>query len=80
VLVTTMVLEVPEEARQRDLRSSQMLAQTNVRHLEELGGLIDAQVVRPAVSRILPLGQARKAHDLIEAKHVRGKLVLDVIG
>jgi NADPH:quinone reductase-like Zn-dependent oxidoreductase len=80
VLVTTMALEVPEEARQRDLRGSQVFTRTDARQLEELGGLIDTQVVRPVPSRILPLAQARRAHDLIESRHVRGKLVLDVIG
>ena len=79
-LVTTAALELPEEARRRDLRGSQVLTRTDVRQLEELAALIDAQQLRPVLSRILPLGQARKAHDLIEAKHVRGKLVLDVIG
>jgi NADPH:quinone reductase-like Zn-dependent oxidoreductase len=80
VLVTTVTLEVPDEARQRGLRGSQMTTRTDVRQLEELGGLIDQQVVRPVLGRIFPLGQARRAHDLLEAKHVRGKLVLDVIG
>jgi NADPH:quinone reductase-like Zn-dependent oxidoreductase len=79
-LVTTMALEVPAEARQHDLRGSQVATRTDARQLEELGGLIDNQVVRPVLSRIFPLGQARRAHDLIEARHVRGKLVLDVIG
>jgi NADPH:quinone reductase-like Zn-dependent oxidoreductase len=80
VLVTTVELEMPEEARQRGLRGSQVHTRTERRHLEELGGLIDSQAVRPVLSRILPLAQARKAHELMEARHVRGKLVLDVIG
>jgi NADPH:quinone reductase-like Zn-dependent oxidoreductase len=80
VLVTTVALELPEQARQRDLRSSQVQTRTVVSQLHELGGLIDAQVVRPVLSRIFPLAQARRAHELIEAGHVRGKLVLDVIG
>jgi NADPH:quinone reductase-like Zn-dependent oxidoreductase len=80
VLVTTVTLEVPDESRQRGLRGSQMTTRTDVRQLEELGGLIDQQVVRPVLGRIFALGQARRAHDLLEAKHMRGKLVLDVIG
>jgi NADPH:quinone reductase-like Zn-dependent oxidoreductase len=80
VLVTTMALEMPDVARQRGLRGSQVLTRTVAPQLVELGQLIDTQVVRPVLSRILPLGQARRAHELIEAGHVRGKLVLDVIG
>jgi NADPH:quinone reductase-like Zn-dependent oxidoreductase len=79
-LVTTVALEMPAEARQRDLRGSQVATRTDVGQLDELAGLIDNQVVRPVLSRILPLNQARRAHDLMEARHVRGKLVLDVIG
>jgi NADPH:quinone reductase-like Zn-dependent oxidoreductase len=80
ILVTTVEAPPAEEAERYGVRASRVSAQTNVRHLRELAGLIDARVVRPAVSRILPLSQARKAHELLQAGHVRGKLVLDVIG
>ena len=80
VLVTTVELAAPDEAIARGVRASRVSAQTNVRHLQELANLIDEGTLRPAVSRILPLAQARKAHGLIEAGHARGKLVLDVIG
>jgi NADPH:quinone reductase-like Zn-dependent oxidoreductase len=79
-LVTTVQLTVAEESLQRGLRATQVLTETNVQQLHELAGLIDANVVRPVISRILPLAQARRGHDLIEAGHVRGKVVLDVIG
>jgi NADPH:quinone reductase-like Zn-dependent oxidoreductase len=80
VLVSTVEAPPPEEATRRGVRASVVSAQTNVRHLEELGALIDQGALRPAVSRILPLSHARKAHELSQAGHVRGKLVLDVIG
>jgi NADPH:quinone reductase-like Zn-dependent oxidoreductase len=80
VLVTTAQLTVAEESRQRGVRATQMLTETNVRQLDELARLIDTDVVRPVISRILPLAQARRGHDLIEAGHMRGKVVLDVIG
>lgn len=80
VLVTTVGLAEAEEARARGVRGRQVHTVTNVRQLEELAGLIDRQVVRPVLNRIFPLGQARRAHEVIEAGHVRGKLVLDVIG
>jgi NADPH:quinone reductase-like Zn-dependent oxidoreductase len=77
---STVEAPPPEEATRRGVRASVVSAQTNVRHLEELGALIDQGALRPAVSRILPLSHARKAHELSQAGHVRGKLVLDVIG
>jgi NADPH:quinone reductase-like Zn-dependent oxidoreductase len=79
-LVSTVERPSAEEAERRGVRAGLISTQTNVDHLNELGALIDAAKVRPVVSRILPLGQARKAHETLEAGHVRGKLVLDVIG
>jgi NADPH:quinone reductase-like Zn-dependent oxidoreductase len=79
-LVATVEPPSADEAQRRGVRASLVSTQTNVRHLNELTALIDASTVRPVVSRILPLGQARKAHELMEAGHLRGKLVLDVIG
>jgi len=79
-LVTTVQLEVAEESLGRGLRASQIATRTDVHQLAELASLIDTHLVRPVISRILPLAQARRGHDLIEAGHVRGKVVLDVIG
>jgi NADPH:quinone reductase-like Zn-dependent oxidoreductase len=77
-LVTTAELVKGDGGR--GIRASQVAVQTSLRQLEELASLIDSGVVRPVISRILPLAQARRAHDLIEAGHLRGKVVLDVIG
>jgi NADPH:quinone reductase-like Zn-dependent oxidoreductase len=79
-LVTIAGAPAPELAAQHGVRASGVMAQTNVRQLNELAALIDAETLRPAVSRIFPLAHARKAHELSEAGHVRGKIVLDVIG
>lgn len=40
--------------------------------------LIDDGAVRPTISDTWPLGQARTAHEVSQAGHVRGKLVLTV--
>jgi NADPH:quinone reductase-like Zn-dependent oxidoreductase len=79
-LVATVEAPSPALAAERGIRASLVMAQTNVRQLEELARLIDAHVVRPAVSRIFPLPLASRAQELSEAGHVRGKIVLDVIG
>jgi NADPH:quinone reductase-like Zn-dependent oxidoreductase len=34
-------------------------------------------LLRPVVDRVLPLGQARVAHELVESRQVFGKIVLD---
>jgi len=47
--------------------------------LVELGGLIDAGRVRVAIDTIIPLSEARKAHERAEGGHLRGKIVLRVV-
>lgn len=46
--------------------------------LKEIGALIDAGHVRPVVQTVLPLHEARQAHELSQTGHVRGKIVLQV--
>lgn len=47
--------------------------------LAEVGMLVDAGQLKPEVSTILPLEEARKAHELIEGRHTRGKIVLQAV-
>lgn len=44
--------------------------------LEALARLIEDGHIRPHVQQVFPLGEAATAHELLEAGHVRGKLVL----
>ena len=46
--------------------------------LSKLARLVDAGQLKPIVSTILPMQQAHQAHRLIERRHVRGKIVLQV--
>jgi NADPH:quinone reductase-like Zn-dependent oxidoreductase len=46
--------------------------------LAELARLVDAGHLKPFVSTVLPLQEARQAHPLIESRHTRGKIVLQV--
>jgi NADPH:quinone reductase-like Zn-dependent oxidoreductase len=47
--------------------------------LTELATMIDAGQIKPHVSTILPLQEIRKAHEMIEGRHMKGKLVLHVV-
>jgi len=47
--------------------------------LSEVARLVENGQVRPVVSTILPLREIRKAHQLIEGKHTRGKIGLQVL-
>jgi NADPH:quinone reductase-like Zn-dependent oxidoreductase len=44
--------------------------------LAALAGLVDRDGLRPAVAETLPLADAAKAHELLESRRVRGKVVL----
>ena len=46
--------------------------------LTTVAGLVANGQIKPVVSTVLPLAEIRKAHEMIEAKHTRGKIVLQV--
>jgi NADPH:quinone reductase-like Zn-dependent oxidoreductase len=68
----------PEAAAGRGVRARGMLAQANPTDLTDIANLIDAGTVKPVVSTVLPLAEARQAHELLAAGHTRGKIVLRV--
>jgi NADPH:quinone reductase-like Zn-dependent oxidoreductase len=53
-------------------------AQTDAGDLREIARLIDEGRVQPVLERVLPLVEARTAHEMSQSGHVRGKIVLDV--
>ena len=46
--------------------------------LTTVAGLVASGQIKPVVSTVLPLAEIRKAHEMIEGKHARGKIVLKV--
>ncbi len=46
--------------------------------LSRIADLVDKGILEPQVTEVLPLVEARKSHELSEAGHVRGKIVLSV--
>jgi NADPH:quinone reductase-like Zn-dependent oxidoreductase len=60
------------------LRGAGILVAPNAKELAEIAALIDAGKVKPVVSEILPLANAKHAHELSETGHTRGKIVLQV--
>jgi len=55
-----------------------MLVQPNAAHLGQIALRIDAGKVHITVDTVLPLADARKAHELSETHRTRGKIVLRV--
>jgi NADPH:quinone reductase-like Zn-dependent oxidoreductase len=54
------------------------VALTGCQSLVDIGKLIDAGKLKLTLDRVLPLSEARRAHELSQSGHVRGKIVLRV--
>ncbi|HTS56648.1 MAG TPA: NADP-dependent oxidoreductase [Terriglobales bacterium] len=67
-----------DEAAKHGVRSAFFSAQTNASQLAEIAKLVDLGKVYPIVETVLPLAEARRAHELTEKGHARGKIVLKV--
>ena len=50
----------------------------NAAQLTEIAALIDAGQVKTRIGLILPLAEARQAHERLEAGGTRGKIVLRI--
>lgn len=66
------------ELEKHQIRGSSMGVRPDARVLEELAQLIDSKKITVIVSQIFPLAEAAKAHQQIETRHTRGKIVLKV--
>ena len=65
-------------AAKRGLRGAHAAAQPGNNVLNRIAELVDEGKLRPDVGTILPLREARQAHELIQTGHTRGKIVLRV--
>jgi NADPH:quinone reductase-like Zn-dependent oxidoreductase len=66
------------ECEKRGIRGSSLMAHPDAKVLEDLAKLIDAKKIKPVVSQVFPLADAVKAHQQIETRHTRGKIVLKI--
>ena len=67
------------EAAGRGLRGAYAGAKPGGDLLNRIAGLVDEGMLRPDVGTVLPLQEARQAHELIQTGHTRGKIVLRCI-
>jgi NADPH:quinone reductase-like Zn-dependent oxidoreductase len=74
------LVEPPSEqkANQCGVRGIMCSVQPNGAQLSKVAKLIDSAKLRPTIDRVLPLSEARRAHELSARGHVRGKIVLRV--
>ena len=64
------------ECAKHGIRGTRVGAHPDAKVLEELTKLIEANKITPIVSQTFPLMDVAKAHQQIETRHTRGKIVL----
>jgi NADPH:quinone reductase-like Zn-dependent oxidoreductase len=77
-MVSTLSQPSEQKAKARAARAEHYMAQPDAGELREIGALIDAGTVRPHIEAVFRLTDAGAAQRRLEAKHNRGKIVLQV--
>jgi NADPH:quinone reductase-like Zn-dependent oxidoreductase len=81
VLVSAVSAPDQQKAARGDVRALFFLVEVSSRRLGEIAALIDAGELHTRIGDVLPLAQARTAHEMLAGKpHKRGKIVLTVDG
>lgn len=78
ILVATLGISSLEPPHQHGVRGEGVMVRPDAAQLTQIAALIDAGNLKPAVTTILPLAEAPRAHELSQTGHVRGKIVLQV--
>jgi NADPH:quinone reductase-like Zn-dependent oxidoreductase len=78
VLVSLVQPPSENKAKEHGVRGIRLGARPNGQELAEIAKIIDAGKLAPVIDRILPLSEARRAHELSQSGHTHGKIVLRV--
>jgi NADPH:quinone reductase-like Zn-dependent oxidoreductase len=78
--IIVSITDEPEQAEcvKHGIRGSRVMAHPDSKVLEELTKLIEADKITPIVSQSFPLMEIAKAHEQVETRHTRGKIVLKI--
>ncbi len=76
ILVATLGISSPEAPATHGVRGVGILVHPDASQLAQIAALIDAGKIRPLISKVMSLAEAARAHQLSEAGHVHGKIVL----
>jgi len=78
ILVSAAGAPDPGEAEKLHFRAQNFVAQRDPSHLAHVATLVDQGVIKLRVGRVMPLAEARQAHDLSQKGSSGGKIVLQV--
>ena len=68
----------PAELQKHGISGSSLMAHPDAEVLDQFTKLIEEKKLKPVVSETYPLADASRAHQQIETRHTRGKIVLKV--
>jgi NADPH:quinone reductase-like Zn-dependent oxidoreductase len=78
ILVSIVSPPSAKEAAKHGVRSEFFSAKPDSSQLAQIAELVDSGKLKPIVETVLPLSDARRAHEMYEKRHARGKTVLKV--
>jgi len=79
ILISTVQPPSQEVADAHGVRGAMVYSAPPIgKTLTEVAALVDSGKMKPHVSTVLPLEEVAKAHTMIEGKHTRGKIVIQV--
>ncbi|MGH8102548.1 MAG: NADP-dependent oxidoreductase [Chthoniobacterales bacterium] len=78
ILVSLVQAPSENKAKEHGVRGIRLGARGNGQELAAIAKIIDAGKLAPVIDRILPLSEARRAHELSQSGHTHGKIVLRV--
>jgi NADPH:quinone reductase-like Zn-dependent oxidoreductase len=80
ILVSTVQAPSQETAVTHGVRQGFVNSAPPMRKvLTEVATMVDNGQLKPTVSTVLPLEEIQKAHEMIEGRHTKGKIVLQVV-
>lgn len=79
MLVSVVQPPSQERAEALGVRATIVGAYANPVAMAEIAALIDSGELKPHVSKVLSLSEARKAQEMLSTRHTRGKIVLQVM-
>jgi NADPH:quinone reductase-like Zn-dependent oxidoreductase len=78
ILVTIANAPPEDSARERGVRAELLVTSPDSEQLARIAELVETGEVRVEVSEVLALSEVKRAHELSESGHTRGKIVLTV--
>ena len=78
-VLVSAVSEPPTKAcESHGVKGAMVLVQPNSAQLAEISALIESGKLRPSIADVLPLSDARKAHEMSQSGRTRGKIILTI--